>query len=577
MSDSLQNVDNEIAIIETNISINNLYNTFLSKFDTKTYDDIVNTSDVIFERYKSLLNLDYIEAISQTHDFLTTNAKFTGSDGNQVNLEQNIRIGSSTTPPYSLNILFEVNLSNFFSKKLKIYNVYFDFLIQFHKQIHELIVNDHILDEKIYYENEFTYKMKYLLSEDKPYTVNDKEFFIKDESKILKFRLNKNNIESKNIIQDLIIVTQYDDENVKNAFDNMLYNIDKSDLLKHIDLVNTTELWKKNKYSYIEYGKINMIFHYLILLILYRHISNNYVSKITNLNTLVQYFNTSVLNNNKLVTDITIDVGTLYDAKKISTVQEAKSIKNVINRTVELKKINNNLALTSQKIKSMNSEINAQQSKLSKINIVLIITIIIFIYILMCSILHTYINKQAIYISAVTILLISLVIYIYIYNLKKTAYYIAENFFNIDIINTELGENITIYKNKCDTIKEQTSYLSNSYYDIVNPLLNIELKKYREKSNNTKLYDKIASFNVNIGQRDIKFTIETIHYLVNLSILFVFILLLLKINSSLKYLVIIISFVIFILLTTIYFVKIVRVVRTKSNNYYLDKPKKLNN
>jgi len=251
MSDSLQNVDNEIAIIETNISINNLYNTFLSKFDTKTYDDIVNTSDVIFERYKSLLNLDYIEAISQTHDFLTTNAKFTGSDGNQVNLEQNIRIGSSTTPPYSLNILFEVNLSNFFSKKLKIYNVYFDFLIQFHKQIHELIVNDHILDEKIYYENEFTYKMKYLLSEDKPYTVNDKEFFIKDESKILKFRLNKNNIESKNIIQDLIIVTQYDDENVKNAFDNMLYNIDKSDLLKHIDLVNTTELWKKNKYSYI--------------------------------------------------------------------------------------------------------------------------------------------------------------------------------------------------------------------------------------------------------------------------------------------------------------------------------------
>jgi len=225
----------------------------------------------------------------------------------------------------------------------------------------------------------------------------------------------------------------------------------------------------------------------------------------------------------------------------------------------------------------MNSEINAQQSKLSKINIVLIITIIIFIYILMCSILHTYINKQAIYISAVTILLISLVIYIYIYNLKKTAYYIAENFFNIDIINTELGENITIYKNKCDTIKEQTSYLSNSYYDIVNPLLNIELKKYREKSNNTKLYDKIASFNVNIGQRDIKFTIETIHYLVNLSILFVFILLLLKINSSLKYLVIIISFVIFILLTTIYFVKIVRVVRTKSNNYYLDKPKKLNN
>ena len=143
-------------------------------------------------------------------------------------------------------------------------------------------------------------------------------------------------------------------------------------------------------------------------------------------------------------------------------------------------------------------------------------------------------------------------------------------------IQVELEENINQFKLACDTIKHKSSYLSDSYYDIVNPLLNIELKNYREKSDNTKLYDKIASFNVNIGQRDIKFTIETIQYLVNLSILFVFILLLLKINSSQKYLVIIISFVIFIMLTTIYFVKIVRVVRTKSNNYYWDKPKPLN-
>ena len=254
---------------------------------------------------------------------------------------------------------------------------------------------------------------------------------------------------------------------------------------------------------------------------------------------------------------------------------ESQEIKHVIDRTVELKKINNNLAIKSQKIKGMNGKINEQQSKLSKINIVLIITIIIFIYILICLILHTYINKQAIYISTATILLISLVIYIYVYNLKKTAYYIAENFLNSSI-QAELEENINQFKLACDTIKQKSSYLSDSYYDIVNPLLNIELKNYREKSDNTKLYDKIASFNVNIGQRDIKFTIETIQYLLNLSILFVFILLLLKINSSLKYLVIIISFVIFIMLTTIYFAKIIRVVRTKSNNYYWDKPKPLN-
>ena len=125
-----------------------------------------------------------------------------------------------------------------------------------------------------------------------------------------------------------------------------------------------------------------------------------------------------------------------------------------------------------------------------------------------------------------------------------------------------------------DSIKDNAKNLKHSYYNVINPLLNIELKKFREKNDNTKLYDKIASFNVNIGQGDIKFSIETIQYLITISILFVLILLLIKItNRYYYYLIIMISFVIFIILTLIYFVKIVRVVRTKSNNYYLDKPK----
>jgi len=569
MSDAtLKNLDNEIAIIETNININNLYNTFLLKFDTKTYDDIDKIDDKTFERYESLLNLDYIKAnISYEKEFFTNNAKINNFAGNPVDLTQNI----ITLPR---NRALEVNLSKFFSKKLNIYNVYLHFVLQFHGEIDQFITTNHKLDEKIY-EHEFTYKMRYFIDKNKLYTLNDKEFFINDQHKILKFKLNKNNIESKNINSELIIITHYEDDNVKKSFNNMLYNIDKYDLLKHIDLINTKESWKKNKFSFIEYGKINLMFHYLILLILYKYISKNYGTNINNLDKLVQYFTTSVSNNYKDLIDINRDVEISYNNKQKNLLTESQEIKHVIDRTVELKKINNNLAIKSQKIKGMNSKINEQQSKLSKINIVLIITIIIFIYILMCLILNSYINNNAIYISGATILLISLVIYIYVYNLKNTAYYIAENFLNSDI-QAELEENINQFKLACDTIKQKSSYLSDSYYDIVNPLLNIELKNYREKSDNTKLYDKIASFNVNIGQRDIKFTIETIQYLVNLSILFVFILLLLKINSSLKYLVIIISFVIFIMLTTIYFAKIVRVVRTKSNNYYWDKPKPLN-
>ena len=569
MSDAtLKNLDNEIAIIESNININNLYNTFLSKFDTKTYDDIDKIDDKTFKRYESLLNLDYIKAnISYENEFFTNNAKINNFGGNPVDLTQNII-------SHPKNRALEVNLSKFFSKKLNIYNVYLDFVLQFHGEIHEFITTNHKLDEKIY-EHEFTYKMRYFIDKNKLYTLNDKEFFINDQQKILKFKLNKNNIESKNINSELIIITHYEDDNVKKSFNNMLYNIDKYDLLKHIDLINTKESWKKNKFSFIEYGKINLMFHYLILLILYKYISKNYGTNINNLDKLVGYFNISVNNNFKFLIEINRYVEISYNNKQKNALTESQEIKHVIDRTIELKKINNNLAIKSQKIKGMNSKINEQQSKLSKINIVLIITIIIFIYILMCLILNSYINNNAIYISGATILLISLVIYIYVYNLKNTAFYIAENFLNSNI-QAELEENVNQFKVACDTIKQKSSYLSDSYYDIVNPLLNIELKNYREKSDNTKLYDKIASFNVNIGQRDIKFTIETIQYLVNLSILFVFILLLLKINSSLKYLVIIISFVIFIMLTTIYFAKIVRVVRTKSNNYYWDKPKPLN-
>ena len=451
MSDAtLKNLDNEIAIIETNISINNLYNTFLSKFDTKTYDDIDKIDDKTFERYASLLNLDYIKAnISYENEFFTNNAKINNYAGNPVDLTKNIATLRE-------NIALEVNLSKFFSKKLNIYNVYLDFVLQFHGQIHEFITINHKLDEKIY-EHEFTYKMRYFIDKNISYTLNDKDFFINNQQKILKFKLNKNNIESKNINSELIIITNYTDDNVKKSFNNMLYNIDKYDLLKHIDLINTKESWKKNKFSFIEYGKINLMFHYLILLILYKYISKNYGTNINNLDRLVGYFNTSVNNNNKLLIDINRSVEISYNNKQKNSLTESQEIKHVIDRTVELKKINNNLAIKSQKIKGMNSKINEQQSKLSKINIVLIITIIIFIYILMCLILNSYINNNAIYISGATILLISLVIYIYVYNLKNTAYYIAENFLNSSI-QVELEENINQFKLACDTIKHKSSY-----------------------------------------------------------------------------------------------------------------------
>lgn len=567
MSDiTLENLENKITIIKNNINIDNLYNTFLLEFDMVTYDDIDKLDNKTFEKYKSLLNLSFIDTnVIRNNKFFVDNAIFINETGNPVNLEQNY-VNSSG------NILSEVNLSNFFNEKINIYNYYFDFIRQFHVNITQYLNHNQKIDEKIY-EHEFTCKIRYF-----PTTynnLNNSVFIVEKNFSELKFKLNKNNIESKNINGELIIITGATNENVKNSFRNLLYNIDKNDLLKHIDLINTKDEWKQNLYSYLQYDKMYLMFNYLILLILYKYISNNYPQKLNNLNDLVSYFNTVISNNIKFINDVNYSVETAFYKKQNNSLTESEQIKHVINRTSELKKINNNLRIKSQKIKNMNNTINEQQNKLNKINIVLIISIIIFIYILLCLILNTYINNKIAYISVGTILLISLIIYIYIYNLKKTAYYIAENFLNSDI-QTQLEYNITEFKTACNIIKEKSMALSDSYYDIINPLLNIELKNYREKSNNTRLYDKIASFNVNIGQRDIKFTIETIHYLINLSMLFTIILFLLKLTNNLKYLIITISFIIFIILTMLYLVKIVRVVKTKYNNYYWDKPNSLN-
>jgi hypothetical protein len=561
ISDITKNLENEISIIKNNININNLYNTLLVKHDKVTYDHIKNLDDETFEKYKSLLNLTYIDTnISRNNNFFVDNSKFISDTGYPVNLQQNY----VNTPG---NVLIEVNLSNFFNEKMNIYNYYFDFIMQFHLNITLYLNHNKKIDENIY-DHEFSCGIRYLHS-------SNNVFIVQDNFSKLKFKLNKNNIESKNVNGELIIITEADNDNVKESFKKLLDNIDKNDLLKHIDLINTKDAWKQNPYSFVQYAKMYLMFNYLILLVLYKYISNKYSQKLNNLNQLVTYFNTAISNNIKLITYINHEVESAFNSKQQSTTTESQQIKSVIDRTSELKKINDNLTVKSQKIKNMNNKINEQQSKLNKINIVLIISIIIFIYILLCLILNTSISNNAAYISVGTILLISLIIYIYIYNLKNTAYYIAENFINSDI-QAQLESNISEFKLACDTIKNKSIALSESYYDIINPLLNIELKNYREKSDNTRLYDKIASFNVNIGQRDIKFTIETIHYLVNLSILFVIVLLLLKLTDNLKYLIITISFIIFIILTTLYFVKIVRVVRTKSNNYYWDKPKPLN-
>ena len=58
---TLKNLENEFTIIKNKININNLYNTLLVKYDKITYDDIDKLDDKTFEKFKSLLNLNFID------------------------------------------------------------------------------------------------------------------------------------------------------------------------------------------------------------------------------------------------------------------------------------------------------------------------------------------------------------------------------------------------------------------------------------------------------------------------------------------------------------------------------------
>ena len=548
---------NDIKYIQDNINIDSLYNKFLSNPNEKIVT--IGDNDKRQGIYFSLLKKDYIN-VTFTEDIFQPERYF-------YNTFYIANLDTFNTVNIN-NTITGINLSKYYNNKINIYNLYFDFLLQFYKEITFYLENNYKLDENIY-EYEFTFKTIY------GFGLLDNALNINNDTIILKYNLNKNNILRKNVNGELInIISWQENDAAKNAFTYLLNNIDKNHLFKQIDIINTNESWRRNPYAYLEFEKKNLIFQYILLQILYKYILKNHNNRLTILDDLANNFNTIVSNNRKELSIINTNVNSVFDEKKNDSLTESQQIKNVLNRTNELKQINNNLNIKTNKIKNMNTKIEEQQNKLTKINIVLIIAIIIFIFLVICLILNKYIDNKTIYISSGIISLVSLIIYIYIYNLKKTAYYVAENFLNQNKV--VIDQNIKLYIEECDNIKIKSISLNHSYYDIINPLLNIELKNYREKSNNTKIYDKMASFNVNIGQRDIKFTIETIQYLINLSILFVFLLSIIKIQSNIKYIIIVISFIIFIILTALYFVKIVRVVRTKSNNYYWDKPKPLN-
>lgn len=304
----------------------------------------------------------------------------------------------------------------------------------------------------------------------------------------------------------------------------------------------------------------------------------------------------------------------------------------IFEKTTKLRQINDELEKKNKLLKTINSNVEFEKKKLDKINIVYIFTICLFILLSIILILlgsdkidykrgRNFINTL---IFLTFIIFIGLHYYIgkiketqkdtiklnnilddEIFKIKSTTEKFEvsdasaihsklsmdtdeltrENFYILDIISKLNGFSIhnddlypfttnpnpiiiSFLKNDLYLLKDNTK----SYYNVVDPLLNKELEDYDKRNENTKMYKNIADFNLNISRRDTKFSIETINYLLNLSLLLAIILLVIFYNSDFTTIIGVIGIIIFIIISILYFTRILRIVRTDNKKKYWQKP-----
>ena len=126
-----------------------------------------------------------------------------------------------------------------------------------------------------------------------------------------------------------------------------------------------------------------------------------------------------------------------------------------------------------------------------------------------------------------------------------------------------------------DIIKDIDNDLTMSLGELVTPLLKKEVKKFEDYNDKTNLYNRIQQFKINIEHYDVKYNIITIKYILSIIIL------LGSMIVSGYYLydfikaIIIISIIIFVLLSCIYIIQILKIIRTKSKNTYYTNSRKI--
>ena len=174
----------------------------------------------------------------------------------------------------------------------------------------------------------------------------------------------------------------------------------------------------------------------------------------------------------------------------------------------------------------------------------------------------------------ITFIIIYTFLSLYILNKTVSRTKAIEHFTSEETMNSIATKNRNLKQHQ-DIIKDIDNDLTMSLGELVTPLLKKEVKKFEDYNDKTNLYNRIQQFKINIEHYDVKYNIITIKYILSIIIL------LGSMIVSGYYLydfikaIIIISIIIFVLLSCIYIIQILKIIRTKSKNTYYTNSRKI--
>lgn len=529
---------------------------------------------------------------------------------------------NSNTP---INDIYEYlnldNSSNQYSIEIIMTIIFTDFWYQYFNKLKMLINTDSHVDDFNIKDIKFEFTNKYILldpnnnkcnfSFSKATTNNTIKFNIKLDEEIDDIDISSNYI---------IIDEEFGTENERQSFKNILDLYDPFYFKKYIYFYRENSEVLNNYYLLWQNYKI--VCKIIILISLYYYLQN--------IGTVSESFTQDDKNIKirfllkDIIKDLDLDLNNFKSdcdtiQQKISKIsalegdgtlryiEKSEQIKNAKNDTSNLFHLNKEILTKSQELKHKKNIISDEKKKLDKINIVLIFTIILFIIISLILLFSYKINNSIGYQLSLVFIFLIIGVYILIYT-----------YISISVNNVNISDKLSVFKklfNSSDLLEDFTNppvvettenctastgldiikcilnkymnrdefndiYLykekyQSDYYKIIKPLLDNELKDFNNKKQGSKLHNNIADFNLSSNKRDLKVNIETIMYLMNISLLIAILLISKYYFPNFLKLIGIICIMLFIILSFIYFARVLKIVRTKSYNYYWQKPELL--